>query len=289
MTNILFAMVKNGSSHEVRRVPVTAQVQSQLDQLFEHQERTFLADVSEDIPFDGMYKPDKEELLYIDDADLTAPLHKAISLNASAFPILDVGSLSNSRIQFLFRKSTLQYDRILLQRFTSRQYLSNSALAVILRSGTYEKLVDPGFSFDDKVSAHVVGSRVYFRSFFQLRAMLTVQDHLTEATTPQLESFADHDSLRIENKALFMANSDQTCRRLVGSIQRSDVLNIVTPQKIVERALEVGLELNLSDGKILIPSDKAKMKLALRFLEQSVFRGVLTEEVFMSNSKRLVN
>lgn len=289
MTNVLFAMLRNQDQHEVRRVPVSAQVQAQLDQLFESQEQAFTAGITEDVPFDGMYKPDKEEILFIDDQDLTAPLREAIAANPTAIKTLDIANMNNARVQFLFRRSTLQQDRIVLQRFSSRQYLSNSGLALILKAGTYQKLVDPGFSLDDKISAYVVGSKIYFKSFFQLRTMLTVQEHFTEATEPQVEKFSEHDSLLIDNKALFTSNADQTCRRLVGSIQKSGVLDTVQPEEIVGKANELGLALELSNGRIRIPEEKKEMKLTLRFLEQSVFKGVLTEEVFLSNSKRPVN
>ncbi|MGK7752732.1 MULTISPECIES: hypothetical protein [unclassified Roseovarius] len=289
MTKTLFALVREkNSEHVVYRVAVNAQVQAQLDQLFETQEQDFLAHVDEEIEFDGMYKPDREEILYIEDAKLVSPLNATLEQNPTAYPLLDVGNLAFTKILLLFRESTTQNGRLLMQRFSRKQFLSNSGLSLILQGDTYRKLVEPGFSLDDKVSAYVLDNRVYFKSFFQLRTMLTVQEHFKVATETQVHEFANKSQLYVENEALFASNADQTSRRLIHGIDKSGVLETVGVETIAAHAMKVDIKLSVEDGKLVMPMEKKEMKLVLRFLEQSVYKGLLTEEVFVANSKRTV-
>jgi hypothetical protein len=257
MTETLFAMLKSDDGYEIRRVPVDANVQAQLDILFEDQEKSFLDGVEKFIEFNGLYKPEADEMLFIDDSALTQSVVDATEQNALAYDSLDISQLGSFRVQFIFRKSTINKDRVLLQKFSPKQYLSSHAFAVILRQETYTRLVEPGFSLDEKVSAYIINSKVYFRSFFQLRTMFTVTNHFFEATRPQVEAFSEHEKVKVDNAALFVSNADQTCRRLIYSIERSNVLNILTADIIARKAAEVGLDLALDEDRIVIPSARA--------------------------------
>ena len=95
MTSTLFALVKRGQETSVRRVPVNSQVHIHLDALFETQERSFVNDIENQIKFDGMYKPDAEEILYIDDAKILSEMTNTLSTNTTSYDILAASGTTN--------------------------------------------------------------------------------------------------------------------------------------------------------------------------------------------------
>ena len=78
MPRTFFAICRIGAENVVRRIPIRAAVQNELEQLFDAQEATFLAGRDEEVVFDGDWKPDGNQLLVVNDPDL-ASLFSAIA------------------------------------------------------------------------------------------------------------------------------------------------------------------------------------------------------------------
>jgi hypothetical protein len=141
---------------------------------------------------------------------------------------------------------------------------------------------------DERLGAVIRGDQVMFVSFPVLRSFLTVQEHFSEATAPEVNDFARHQSFHVENRAVFDGNMEERCRKLIRGIRKSGVLANHNSAEIVTRAATVGLTLNQQDGRIILPSVKRDLKTVLSFLEESVYKGVFSDETYMTNSKRPV-
>ncbi len=127
-----------------------------------------------------------------------------------------------------------------------------------------------------------------FLNFRNLRTILTIQHHFEQATEAEVATFKDHASFHVENAALFDAAMDERSRKLVRGISRSGVLNDHDCAAIREKASSVGLQIDLHEGRLVLPGDKRRLKTMLSFLEESVYKGVFSEGTFETNSKRLV-
>ena len=62
MPRTFYALCRVGGTDTVRRIPVQAQVQAELEGLFDVQEQEFLAGRDEEIDFTGDWKPDSNQL-----------------------------------------------------------------------------------------------------------------------------------------------------------------------------------------------------------------------------------
>lgn len=152
----------------------------------------------------------------------------------------------------------------------------------------FGKLSEHGFTLAEKLSAVVSIDTVLFESFPVLRSFLTVQEHFEQATAQEIDEFAQHPAFHLEDRALFESQMDERCRKLIRGIKKSNVLGKHAAPEIVEKAATVGLALTQRDGSIVLPSVKRELKMILSFLEESVYKGIFSDETFMTNSKRPV-
>lgn len=288
MSRTLFALCKQDGGNVVRRIPLEAGVQADVEQMFDQQEHFFFAEKDEPIEFNGDWKPDANELLCITDADLLAQLNATLTNGSGAYDRLDITNYDQAAIKALFMHSEKIPGHILVQKFRTSQYLQRKGLTLTFNNNKFGKLSEQGFSLDERLGAVIRGDQVMFVSFSVLRSFLTVQEHFSEATAPEVNDFARHQSFHVENRAVFDGNMDERCRKLIRGIRKSGVLANHNPAEIVTRAATVGLTLNQQDGRIILPSVKRDLKTVLSFLEESVYKGVFSDETYMTNSKRPV-
>lgn len=70
----LFALTSD-ASRRIVRIPLSAEIQVEVGETFFGQEQNFRTSGQEQIAFDGKYKPDDGECLFIDDYDDIDDLH----------------------------------------------------------------------------------------------------------------------------------------------------------------------------------------------------------------------
>lgn len=286
MPRTLFALCKQDGENVVLRVPLEAGVQADVEQLFDQQEVAFFAGKDEPIEFTGDWKPDANELLCIADANLLGQLNATLINGAGAYDRLDIANYDQAGIKALLMHSAQIPGQILVQKFRTSQYLQRKGLTLTFNNNTFGKLSEKGFSLDERLGAVIRGDVVMFVSFHVLRSFLTVQEHFSEATAPEVDIFANHLSFHVENRAIFDGNMDERCRKLIRGIRKSGVLDNHNATEIITRAATVGLTLNQQGGRIVLPSVKRELKTVLSFLEESVYKGVFSDETYMTNSKR---
>ena len=88
------------------------------------------------------------------------------------------------------------------------------------------------------------------------------------------------------DKDQFQSMADTWIRRKIAVINDSGVLKNNKASKIKRLAKNCGLEITVENEKIVIPADKKKLKEILCFLDEEVYKGVFTEDTYITNSKR---
>lgn len=288
MPRTFFAICRVDDANVIRRIPLRAGVQVEMEALFDSQEQAFLEGRDEEVAFDGGWKPDDNELLMIDDQALAAPFIQTLTDGPAAYDQLDISNYAAAGIKGIFTRSSVEEHRVLLQRFQTSQYLQKSGLTLVFSNNQFGKLSEHGFSLDTRLTAIVEGDRFKFISFRNLRTILTIQQHFEQATDAEVAEFRAHASFHIQNAALFDAAMDERSRKLIRGIGKSGVLNNHDCASICEKAGSVGLVIDLHDGRLVLPGDKRRIKTILSFLEESVYKGVFSDGTYETNSKRLV-
>jgi hypothetical protein len=286
MPRTFYALCRVGGTDTVRRIPVQAQVQAELEGLFDVQEQEFLAGRDEEIDFTGDWKPDSNQLLTIDDPGLSGLMTGTLGANPTIYPALDISSYQNAGVKAVFTESATTAGRILIQRFRTSQFLQKTGITLIFSNNVFNKLSEHGFSLDSRLTAILDGTVLKFHSFVSLRTIFTVQEHFTEATAQEVDTFAAHVSFHIENRAIFDSFMDERCRKLIKGICKSGILDEHDVVSIRAKATLVGIVIADNAGRLVLPNTKKELKAVLSFLEESVYKGVFSEDTFLTNSKR---
>ena len=288
----LFALT-NHPEFRIARIPVTRELQEEISQVFLLQEEQFHFDIEETIKFDGKYRPDENELLFIDDFDDVDGLLEAIQ-NPSGYPELEISSRGMEAIRAIFCGYVNNgSSRILIQCFDKKRIISASGFSIFHSGDTFRKFDGSGLTLDNKLTAILDGNVLKFASFHFVRRVFDMSGYYKEATNQDLIDFCNHSALIIENQEEFRKISDSWIRRKVGLIQQSGILDRYLPSQIAEVAKLFSIDINILDIggqiKISLPMNRQEIKRILRFLDEDYYEAPLTTTRYLSNSKRMAD
>lgn len=282
----LFAACRVEGVLQVKRVRLDAAVQRSVMDLFEGQEQEFREGVTDEVPFCGNWNPDPEEVLTIEIPAEAEIFEATIRGNATAVPNVDTEHFTEEGIKALFT-GRVRNNRatVLIQRFTSQQVLSKR-FALFQERNAFRRLTETAFSLDSKLACIVENGLIKFKSVGNLRSIIDMIEIYREATNQEVVDFAAHRSLHIADVQNFVANTNQTCRKLIHAISDNHVLNDYTPAEIQTAAQATNLTVNITNGRIAVPADGASIKELLQFLNESRYSGPLSHRPYVTNSQR---
>jgi len=285
-----FAVIKTNDDIEIKRIRVNQSLQNELIQIFEDQRIKFEEGVDTEVEFNGDWKPDDNEVLTLENISEASILVSAINANASSFNDLQVSNFTNEPIKAIFTGiKTGNITKVFLQKFSSRQALSLSQLPIIkMQTGnTFVKSTGDIFTIDNRLVAIIENTKTKFKSFHNLRMVFDLSNFYQEATNEDLKAFSQHDSLEVNDADLLIGQADTTIRKMVHSIIRTDVLGSYTVNDIAEASRDFpGIEININNGKLVLPDDKKELKDILHFLLEDIYKGALSGSSYLTNSKR---
>jgi hypothetical protein len=286
-----FAFIKDDSgSCQIKRVRVNNPLQSELIQIFEDQRVFFEQGVDTEVDFNGDWKPDANEVLTIDDISESTLMRNVINANASSFTDVNISNFSNEPIKAIFTGIiTNGQTKVFVQKFSSRQALSLNQLPLIkMQTGnTFVKTTDDIFTIDNKLVAIIEDNKTKFKSFHNARMVFDLSEFYREATDEDLNQMSQHASLEIADLASFISKADTQVRKMAHSIESSGVLDNYTVTQISTAAANFSdISIVVNNGKITLPSDKKKLKEVLHFLLEDIYKGPLSGNNYLTNSKR---
>lgn len=282
----LLALCKIGDAVAVKRVKVSNEVQNQLEGIFAEQERSFFADIENEILFDGGWQPDPNDLLYAPITQEAALVYQAALGNVVALPHVDVNRFTEEGIRALMvvveRNGA---SRLLLQEFSLRQILQRR-ISLILDGDTFNRLTQPAFTLNTTLAGVIENDRIKFQKFSRIKLIFDLMNLYQEATDTELDTFCGHNALQVDNAESFKSISDQRMRKLVRAISERGTLQDYTPAQIHAAAQGEGFDVGFQNDKIVMPTVKADAKALLHFLDDGLYRGALSQQIFITNSKR---
>jgi hypothetical protein len=288
----LYALTNDPGSR-VKRFALSAEIQSELTSYLELQEASFFDSAEAEIQFDGKYKPDLGELLYIDGVDDIDGLVDAI-----AYPLAceemdpTVEGFQTIRGLFSGRLDDHGVPIVLLQAFDRRRVISTNGLSIFHAANVYKKVEGIGLTIDTKLTAVLKDKRLTFCSFHSARQLFDLSAHYIEATDNDIVEFAALPNISVSDMDALVAMSDTWIRRKFALIQQSQILTNVPMAEIKAVAIEFGIDLQCSmtggSETIDLPGSKAELKKVLRFLDEDYYKSPLSKANFITNSKRRV-
>ena len=287
MPQNLFAACREDNDRLItKRVRLDANVQRAIERTFADQEAQFRAGITDEIEFDGSWKPEDNELLTLDLPEEAKIFVDTIDANALAVPDIDAANFDREGIRALFTGTANRgVVKVLVQQFSTRQMLSQK-FALLQDGNAFRRLTDQAFTIDTSLTCVVEFGTLKFKSFHKLRSIVNLIDVYKAATNQELETFARDGEFEVKDYAGFLELADQTTRKLIHAIMRSGILNEHEAVDIQARANAVGLPVVLNNNKIVMPSTRAEVKKLLRFLDDGLYEAPLSGQRYITNSKK---
>lgn len=279
------------SESRVMRVAVTQDLQKSITLLFKEQEERFFNGVEIDdyYKFDGKYRPEERELLYIDDFDDIDKLGAAIA-DPLGYPELTIENGGLEHVRALFSGYTEQgKTRVLAQTFDRRRIISPKGFSIIHSKDKFVKFDGTGLTLDNKLTAVLDGSKLLFSSFHFVRSIFDVSNYFKEATDADVKDFCRISERPVEAQKAFLDACDAWTRRKIGLIRQSGILDKTPADQIAKVAIGFDIKIKTEeiDGKsvIVFPETRAELKRVLRFLDEDYYQSPLSDAHYISNSK----
>lgn len=286
----LFAACRKGGQLVVKRVPLDEPTRQRIAHEFLEQERLFRKGVTEEVPFDGGWKADSNELLTVTLPEEASALVKAVESNPISIPLIGKGRLQDERIRALFTARPTPNHRgkpvILIQLFRRTQILSHSGV-LTLRDEVFSKMEHEAVALGQKLECIVEDNRLKFKSFHNVRMIMgSMGKQFRAATDQEMRTFASHVKIGISSVDDFVIRADETVRKMVQSISVARVLDEFGTSEIMAASKNVKMDLREANGRVVVPDGMKEMKRFLQFLDDRLYRAPLTRQSYITNSKR---
>ncbi|HII4363335.1 TPA: Kiwa anti-phage protein KwaB-like domain-containing protein [Vibrio parahaemolyticus] len=286
-----FAFIKDDNGNtQVKRIRVQGQLQGELITLFNDQFNSFNHNIDTEVPFNGDWKPDANELLVLADVTEAQEMIDAINANASSFNDLQLSNFNSEPIKAIFTGFVQNNETtVLVQKFSSRQALSLSQIPIIkMQTGnTFVKATEDIFTVDNKLVAVIVGNNTKFKSFHNARMVFNLTNFYQEATDTDLNLICQHLLLEVSNTNSFVAEADSQVRKMVHTISSTALLDNYSVSDIQAAAQGFpNVPITFNQGKLVLPNNKRDLKEVLHFLLEDIYKGPLSGSNYLTNSKR---
>ncbi len=286
MSQNLFAACRVDNELRVKRIRLGKSVQRDIETIFKDQEADFRQGVTDEVTFDGDWKPEPNEFLTIDIPQEAQIFVDAINSNAVSVPSINTKEFAQEGIRALFTGSSNNGSaKVLIQQFSSRQVLSNK-FTLVSQGNAFRRLVDQAFTLDTSLTCILEDGKLKFKSFHKMRSIMNLSDYFREATETEIRSFAKHPTFKVADVERFLSQSDQTIRKLIHSVTRMETLDQYSAKQIKVAAKDVKMDVAMRKSRIIMPESRAEIKILLHFLNDGLYEAPLSKQRYVTNSKK---
>lgn len=273
----------------IKQVPLTADLQQDMQRTWNTQFEEFCQDVRE-VAFDAGYKPESNERFVIE--GFTPPdwleTNREGLNTLEPFRATTVGLDGLSALFAYARHETREV--IMIQRFT-RSHVIEPGRFLFIEQGTFRGAPHPCITLGTKPDAvyFPAEQKLVFANFRNANSILPLIDFYEEASENDIRVILSHNRLAPENVDGHAVGASQWFRTRFAMLRDSGILDHYTPQQIRDDAagyIEIELEGSGEDARIVFPSDKNAAKRLLQFLNEELYKGAITGKTYETNSKR---
>lgn len=245
-----------------------------------------------DVPFDGKYTPQGEdmEILVINNFSLPSIIKEALK-NPHGLEVYSPvnGELPPIKALFIGKYSCddeqEQYTAV-FQKFRNDQYITAARHHLFFTGDTFVKDTRLGITIATTADCVIKDGNLYFPSYHFAKQIFDLTDYYRVASSQDVQAFVDSKLISMEGSADFVNSANTWERRKIASINDSGVLQNYTAKKIKALGSKNGVSISISGESIVLPEDRAERRIVLGFLDEEVYKGVFSQTVFQTNSKR---
>ena len=286
----LAAIVKQGSNSKILRISLEQGLQKKLSEDWESQYNVFQKYL--EVPFTPGYIsiPDQEICFFLEEFDLPSWLHvedsfTLMSLDEVSDYEKSVGSIMGIAA---FVSCSENIDRILFQNFTKGKIIKPGRM-IFMKNGIYNTLDNDGLWLDNKLSAvyDCQSNKLLFKNFVTANKIIGLYEVYRDATDQDIREVLDYKLFYCEDVDAIIESADsQWYRKRFAMLKDSKVLSEYSAEVIKYSAEKIDFVVELKDDKIVFPREHSKLRKLLQLLNEELFKGIITETIYETNSKK---
>lgn len=144
---------------------------------------------------------------------------------------------------------------------------------------------------DNKLSAVYLPEEreLLFDSFRNVNTFLPISDSYYIASEKDIRNLLNHRLFECNDKKTIIDNATQFMRRRFAILKDSEILDTLCAAKVKEQADKHNINIQINDDKIIFPTENDQARTLLQFLNEEIFQGSLTNEIYETNSKKKIN
>ena len=279
MNDFVFFLLSDGN---IRKVLLANEVVQDVVELWEPSYARFISDEITEVAFNGSYKPDKEEVMYV---TMELPACFAdIPNNTNNYNEIAIPGDSIKTV-CLYHNGSYYF-----QNFMNNYIVKASNIALFWSNDTFKKFEEQkAFTIEETVNAIYHDGKLYFRSYASARQIFDLTAFYTEATNADIDNVLGNNVFLGTDCEWMKENSDSVMRKQIKSIKDSGILAglNVTTKSFRSWAKKAGIPEGVyNTGNLVFPKNKKECKVILSFLNDDIFEGHFTKSIYLSNSKR---
>lgn len=244
----------------------------------------FISENIEVVEFNGQYKPDESEVLYVD-MQLPQSFNN-IPDNTLEINIIDFAGGDKVKTICLYHNGDYYF-----QCFANRFICKTNRIALRYSDNTYQQLNDPfAFSIEESVHALYHEGKLYFRSYAQAKQIFDLSPYYTEATNEEIDDVFVGDLFAGTDCEWLKNNADSQMRKQITLLKKSGLLDVIDVSKRDFKTWATRAKIPkgvYQTGHIVLPRNKKECKAVLAFLNEDLYQGVFSQKIYQSNSKRV--
>lgn len=281
----LFAIMNNSVATGISIITMSASTQKKVTGMLNQQLSVFNSHYDREIEYCAGYTPSQSEIFTIENFIDCKELYDYISGEKKA-TIFNPKKHSAENIKCFFAGNS---KTIMLQNFDKKHVL-NVNKTLFLSNDVFELSTSIGLSLPDKLAGVVTGNKIRFKSFQNLRKIFNMDKYFREATVEELNTFVAHDKFHKEPGFDITKVSDTEILTKVALISKINTMDHpITLMKKYAKQVDFKLITTIDSSgkeKVVMPTDKKEIKLLLSFLNEDIFKSIMSKQTYKSNSKR---
>ena len=216
-----------------------------------------------------------------------------VSRNGENITYVTQADMSEYNINEDVPKSIFYYvdGKFYFQIFNKKNMLQRKMVLQLFEYGNvFTKMNNTAFIVEDKVHAIYENGKLYFQSYTIANQIFSLIDFVTEATNTEIESFGEIKGIDVSAENIKHIANIKT-RRLIKLLSSTN--NITTFMRKASRTKtsllkKYGINAQINgDNELVLPTDNVvELNRTLEFLNEDIFRGVITDSLYRSNSKK---